>query len=185
MFLLSMLAVWYTRGWLSEYLLVFYSFMTLALPLQVGRANGKLTRFIIEPFVAHKQHDEYYLCIYSHRHGDTILFYHEGGVDVGDVDAKVHILTYIIVCVVCVINNKLLCEGVTAEALLVLCTHVTKIRKAAIGCYSFSHIVMSSMTHWLSPILVYEFIGTPCMHVVLHMVSFGYVHYYYYRGMWP
>ena len=73
------------------------------------------------------------------------------------------------------------CERATAEALLVLCTHVTKIRKAAIGCYLFSHIVMSSMTHWLGPILVYEFIGTPFMHVVLHMVSC----YYYYRGMWP
>lgn len=28
------------------------------------------------------------MCIYSHRHADTILFYHEGGVDIGDVDAK-------------------------------------------------------------------------------------------------
>ena len=85
--------------------------------------------------------------------------------------------------IVCVVNNNLLhvYKRVTAEALLVLCTHVTKIRKAAIGCYLFSHIVMSSMTHWLGPILVYEFIGTPFMHVVLHMVSC----YYYYRGMWP
>lgn len=28
------------------------------------------------------------MCIYSHRKGDTILFHHEGGVDIGDVDAK-------------------------------------------------------------------------------------------------
>lgn len=28
------------------------------------------------------------MCIYSHRNGDTILFHHEGGVDIGDVDAK-------------------------------------------------------------------------------------------------
>lgn len=28
------------------------------------------------------------MCIYSHRHADTILFHHEGGVDIGDVDAK-------------------------------------------------------------------------------------------------
>jgi ATP citrate (pro-S)-lyase len=28
------------------------------------------------------------VCIYSHRFGDTILFHHEGGVDIGDVDAK-------------------------------------------------------------------------------------------------
>lgn len=29
-----------------------------------------------------------YVCIYSHRTADTILFYHQGGVDIGDVDAK-------------------------------------------------------------------------------------------------
>ena len=29
------------------------------------------------------------MCIYSGREGDTILFHHEGGVDIGDVDAKV------------------------------------------------------------------------------------------------
>lgn len=34
------------------------------------------------------QAEEMYVCIYSHRHGDTILFHHEGGVDIGDVDAK-------------------------------------------------------------------------------------------------
>lgn len=34
------------------------------------------------------QEEEAYVCIYSHRHADTILFHHEGGVDVGDVDAK-------------------------------------------------------------------------------------------------
>lgn len=28
------------------------------------------------------------MCIYSHRYGDTVLFYHLGGVDIGDVDAK-------------------------------------------------------------------------------------------------
>lgn len=28
------------------------------------------------------------MCIYSHRTADTILFYHQGGVDIGDVDAK-------------------------------------------------------------------------------------------------
>jgi ATP citrate (pro-S)-lyase len=55
---------------------------------KIGRATGKLKNFIIEPFVAHKQAEESYVCIYSHRYADTILFYHEGGVDVGDVDAK-------------------------------------------------------------------------------------------------
>ncbi|KAL0277266.1 UNVERIFIED_CONTAM: hypothetical protein PYX00_004614 [Menopon gallinae] len=54
----------------------------------VGRATGKLRNFIIEPFVPHSAEEELYVCIYSHRHGDTILFHHEGGVDIGDVDAK-------------------------------------------------------------------------------------------------
>ena len=35
-----------------------------------------------------KQEEEAYVCIYSHRNADTILFHHEGGVDIGDVDAK-------------------------------------------------------------------------------------------------
>lgn len=55
---------------------------------QVGAAKGKLRNFIIEPFVPHKPNEEVYVCIYSHRHADTILFHHEGGVDIGDVDAK-------------------------------------------------------------------------------------------------
>ncbi|XP_076468519.1 LOW QUALITY PROTEIN: ATP-citrate synthase-like [Babylonia areolata] len=55
---------------------------------QIGAATGKLKNFIIEPFIAHKQEEEYYVCIYSHRYADTILFHHEGGVDIGDVDAK-------------------------------------------------------------------------------------------------
>lgn len=55
---------------------------------QVGKAHGKLRNFIIEPFVAHAPEEEYYLAILSHRHGDTIMFTTEGGVDVGDVDSK-------------------------------------------------------------------------------------------------
>lgn len=55
---------------------------------KIGAASGKLRNFIIEPFVPHKPNEETYVCIYSHRFADTILFYHEGGVDVGDVDSK-------------------------------------------------------------------------------------------------
>jgi hypothetical protein len=32
------------------------------------------------------------VCIYAQRNADTILFHHEGGVDIGDVDAKVLLL---------------------------------------------------------------------------------------------
>lgn len=80
----------------------------------IGNAVGKLRNFIIEPFVPHQevracaaegenakhrdtckithgsyfQTEEAYVCIYSHRNADTILFHHQGGVDIGDVDAK-------------------------------------------------------------------------------------------------
>lgn len=36
----------------------------------------------------YRQDEEAYVCIYSHRTADTILFHHQGGVDIGDVDAK-------------------------------------------------------------------------------------------------
>ncbi|KAJ3601614.1 hypothetical protein NHX12_032582 [Muraenolepis orangiensis] len=54
----------------------------------VGKAKGILKNFLIEPFVAHKQEEEFYVCVYAAREGDYVLFHHEGGVDVGDVDAK-------------------------------------------------------------------------------------------------
>lgn len=55
---------------------------------KIGNTNGKLRNFIIEPFIPHKDAEEAYVCIYSHRTADTILFYHLGGVDIGDVDSK-------------------------------------------------------------------------------------------------
>jgi len=56
--------------------------------VQVEAVKGVLDHFIIEPFVEHQQSDEYYVCMHSVRDGTEILFYHEGGVDVGDVDSK-------------------------------------------------------------------------------------------------
>lgn len=50
--------------------------------------KGILRNFLVEPFVPHKGEEEYYINIHSVREGDWILFTHEGGVDVGDVDAK-------------------------------------------------------------------------------------------------
>lgn len=55
---------------------------------QIGSATGKLKNFVIEPFVEHQQQEEYYVCIHSHRYADTILFHHEGGVNIGDVESK-------------------------------------------------------------------------------------------------
>uniref|UniRef100_A0A3B3X603 ATP-citrate synthase n=1 Tax=Poecilia mexicana TaxID=48701 RepID=A0A3B3X603_9TELE len=61
--------------------------------ITVGRAKGVLKNFLIEPFVPHTQDEEFYVCIYATREGDHVLFYHEGGVEVGDVDAKAQRLT--------------------------------------------------------------------------------------------
>ncbi|KAK7208642.1 hypothetical protein BZA70DRAFT_274266 [Myxozyma melibiosi] len=56
--------------------------------IAVEGIKGYLRTFLVEPFVPHAQETEYYININSVREGDWILFYHEGGVDVGDVDAK-------------------------------------------------------------------------------------------------
>ncbi|KAJ1838060.1 ATP citrate lyase subunit 1, partial [Coemansia sp. RSA 2703] len=56
--------------------------------VSVGTISGVLKTFLVEPFVPHPQDVEYYVCIQSHREGDEILFTHEGGIEVGDVDAK-------------------------------------------------------------------------------------------------
>ncbi|KAK0276448.1 beta subunit of ATP citrate lyase [Friedmanniomyces endolithicus] len=55
---------------------------------KVEHVEGALRNFLVEPFVPHPQETEYYININSVREGDWILFYHEGGVDVGDVDEK-------------------------------------------------------------------------------------------------
>jgi len=57
-------------------------------PITVSTVTGILNHFIIEPFVPHDEKDEYYVAIISEREGDTILFHHEGGINVGDIDAK-------------------------------------------------------------------------------------------------
>jgi ATP citrate (pro-S)-lyase len=61
--------------------------------VQVEVVKGVLDHFLVEPFYPHEQSDEFYVCIHSLRPGDEVLFYHEGGVDVGDVDAKASRLT--------------------------------------------------------------------------------------------
>ena len=55
---------------------------------QVQSVTGTLNNFIVEPFLPHPFDAEYYVCINSAREVDYILFTHEGGVDIGDVDAK-------------------------------------------------------------------------------------------------
>jgi ATP-citrate lyase beta-subunit len=58
----------------------------------VGKVTGKLTHFLIEPFVPHE--GEYYVAIKSDRAGDTIYFSNHGGVDieeVWDTVAEIHV----------------------------------------------------------------------------------------------
>ncbi|KAJ1557678.1 citrate synthase, partial [Nowakowskiella sp. JEL0078] len=55
---------------------------------KLEKTSGYLHTFLVEPFVPHSQDTEYYIAIQSQRDGDLIYFTHEGGVDVGDVDAK-------------------------------------------------------------------------------------------------
>lgn len=54
----------------------------------VDGVTGRLHTFLVEPFVPHAGQDEYYICVVSKREGEEILFTVEGGVEVGDVDAK-------------------------------------------------------------------------------------------------
>jgi len=51
---------------------------------------GQLTHFIIEPLIPHKESDECYVAIVSNKAGDTIMFYPQGGVNIGDVDTKAY-----------------------------------------------------------------------------------------------
>jgi ATP citrate (pro-S)-lyase len=56
--------------------------------IEVEGVPGVLDTFIIEPFVPHKPEDEYYIAITGQREHDEILFYHQGGIEVGDVEEK-------------------------------------------------------------------------------------------------
>lgn len=67
-----------------------------SLPLKSGtnpggdtRASSRSCGCDLQMFVLGSvQEEEFYVCIYAAREGDYVLFHHEGGVDVGDVDAK-------------------------------------------------------------------------------------------------
>ena len=50
---------------------------------KVGKVTGKLTHFLIEPFIPHKE--EFYVAIKSNRLGNSIYFSNHGGVDIESV----------------------------------------------------------------------------------------------------
>lgn len=64
------------------------------------------------------QEEEFYVCIYATREGDHVLFHHEGGVEVGDVDAKAQRLMV-------AVDDKLSDDQVTEQLL----THVSDDKK--------------------------------------------------------
>lgn len=76
----------------------------------VDDVTGVLENFIVEPFTPHADEDEYYICIQSQREGEELLFTHEGGVDVGNVDDKASR------CLV-PIGDKITEEGITTALL--------------------------------------------------------------------
>jgi len=52
----------------------------------IGKTSDHLTKWIVESLVEHT--DEFYVCITSSRSQNTILFHHDGGVDIGNVEEK-------------------------------------------------------------------------------------------------
>uniref|UniRef100_A0A3Q3M9J4 ATP-citrate synthase n=1 Tax=Mastacembelus armatus TaxID=205130 RepID=A0A3Q3M9J4_9TELE len=68
--------------------------------------------------------EEFYVCIYATREGDHVLFHHEGGVEVGDVDAKAQRLMV-------GVDNKLSEDQVTEQLL----THVPDKKKQVLASF--------------------------------------------------
>ncbi len=79
------------KAWIKEKstkpISIYGTFDSDGKPLDKG-ITGQLTHFIIKPCAFYKESDECYVAIMSTKDGDTIMFYHQGGVNVGDVDSK-------------------------------------------------------------------------------------------------
>ncbi len=79
------------KAWIKEKsakpITIYGKFDSDGKPLDKG-ITGQLTHFIIKPCAFYKESDECYIAIMSTKDGDTIMFYHKGGVNVGDVDSK-------------------------------------------------------------------------------------------------
>ena len=79
------------KAWIKEKsakpITIYGKFDSDGKPIDKG-ITGQLTHFIIKPCVFYKESDECYVAIMSTKDGDTIMFYHQGGVNVGDVDSK-------------------------------------------------------------------------------------------------
>lgn len=59
--------------------------------IQIDTVTGKLSNFIIEPYLDHKDNEEFYICIHATKYGNRVLYHKDGGVQVGgDIDTKAH-----------------------------------------------------------------------------------------------
>jgi len=56
--------------------------------IEIEGLTGQFDHFILEPMTPHEDKDEFYVNVQSFRQGDQIMFYEQGGVDIGDVDLK-------------------------------------------------------------------------------------------------
>jgi len=121
---------------------------------KVESVTGQLTHFLIEPLVPHDQEDEYYVCLQSFRGEDEILFYHEGGVDVGDVDAKAQ--RYLV---------KLGDEPTVAQVTAGLLTHVPDARKPRVASFIHALFKLYKATHFayleINPLVVTDTFVAP------------------------
>ena len=95
----------------------------------VGETTGKLKTFIVTPFIPHKQDEESYVCIYSGRDEDCILFYHAGGIDIGNVEEKAELLQ------IPTIGQDLKTgdQNIPTEALMRLLKHLKPAKKARVA----------------------------------------------------
>ncbi|MCX5783709.1 MAG: ATPase, partial [Elusimicrobia bacterium] len=67
-------------------------------PAKVGKTEGKLTHFMIEPFTPHAENEEWYAAIKSERENDIIYFSTKGGIYVEEnwdkvVETKIPVLS--------------------------------------------------------------------------------------------
>jgi ATP citrate (pro-S)-lyase len=57
-------------------------------PIETEGISDTFHNAIVEAFIPHESHEEFYVAMQTRENNDEILFYKDGGVDVGDVDSK-------------------------------------------------------------------------------------------------
>nr|UEK51402.1 ATPCL-like protein [Parasacculina yatsui] len=151
-------------------------------PTQIGKSLGTLRHFIIEPFVQHTEDEEMYVCIYSHRHADTILFYHQGGVEIGDVDSKAVKLDVAVDTMPTIDDIKSLLKDVTANKVDMLAAFIMELYRQYVNLY-FTYLEINPLVVTSNAIYILdlaarldataEFICRPQWGEVVYPTPFG------------